>query len=60
MLYDECTCVLIEYKQSKVMRTALFWAITLRNNQEERISQILRSGSMKSRNGGLCLAARFY
>jgi hypothetical protein len=38
MLFNECTCILIEHKQGKVMRTAPFWAITQRNNQEERSS----------------------
>jgi len=60
MLFDECTCILIEYKQGTVMRTALFWVITQRNNQQERSSQLLRGGSLKSRNEGLCFATRFY
>jgi hypothetical protein len=61
MLLDEGTCVSIEYKQGKVMRTALFWGIiTQRNNPEERSVQLLRGGSLKSRNEGVCFAARFY
>jgi hypothetical protein len=32
-----------------MLSTALFWVITLRNNQEERISHLLCGGSLKSR-----------